>query len=477
MRGIFMTYIQGEPRNQTSLFPASIDELIPDDHLVRVIDAYIARLDLKVLGFDKAVPKGNGRPPYNPSDLLKLYIYGYFYQIRSSRRLEAECQRNIEVMWLLNRLTPDFKTIADFRKDNSVAFCATCRAFVQFCRSAQLVKGDLVAIDGSKFRAVASNRRYVSSKHLKRDLEKLDQRIARYLATLDETDQSDSSENVDRNAIKAALASLQSKRADNLTSQALMQELGITQIVVGEDEAKMMRAPQGNFVGYNVQSAVDAEHGLITHHEVTQDSDDRKQLAAMATATQQVLDQQTLTVTADAGYSNGEHFQACEDAGVAAIVPINRANRSVDDVLFPQTDFTYDPETDTYQCPAGQLLTLKQLNKGTRIYHAQATACGSCALKDNCTKARQRTLKRHRYEAAFERMAERLKANPEMMVKRRSVVEHPFGNLKQWAMGTGRFLLRQLQGARAEMALAVTSYNMKRALNILGTRRMLEMMS
>ena len=471
-----MTYIQGESRTQTSLFPASIDELIPDDHLVRVIDAYIARLDLKVLGFDKAVTKGNGRPPYNPADLLKLYIYGYFYQIRSSRRLEAECQRNVEVMWLVNRLAPDFKTIADFRKDNTVAFSATCRAFVQFCRSAGLVKGDLVAIDGSKFRAVASNRRYMSTKHLKRDLEKLDQRIARYLATLDETDRDDTAEKVDANSVKAALAILQSKRADNLTSQALMQELGITQAVIGEDEAKMMRAPQGNFVGYNVQSAVDAEHGLIVHHDVTQDSDDRKQLAPMATATQQVLDQQNLTVTADAGYSNGEQFQVCEDAGVTAIVPINRLNRSIDDALYPQAEFKYDPKSDTYQCPAGQLLKLKQLNKGTRIYHAQATACGSCALKGSCTKARQRTLKRHPHEAAFERMARRLEAHPEMMGRRRSVVEHPFGNLKQWAMGTGRFLMRQLQGARAEMALAVTSYNMKRTINTLGTRRMLEML-
>lgn len=471
-----MAYLQGEPRNQTSLFPVSIDELIPADHLVRVIDAYVARIDLKILGFDKAVPKGNGRPPYNPADLLKLYLYGYFYQIRSSRRLEAECQRNVEVMWLLNRLAPDFKTIADFRKDNAVAFSATCRAFVQFCRSAGLVKGDLVAIDGSKFRAVASNRRYISTKHLKRDLEKLDQRIARYLATLDEADQGDSAEKIDTQKVREALARLQLKRDDNLTSQALMEELGITQSIVGEGEATMMRAPQGNFAGYNMQSAVDAEHGLIVHHEVTQDSDDRKQLAPMATATQQVLEQTDLTVTADAGYSNGEHFQACEDAGVTAIVPINRVNRSAENAVFPQSKFKYAPETDTYQCPAGQLLTLKSMNKGAANYHAQASACGGCALKGNCTRARQRTLKRHPNEAAFERMAKRLDANPNMMLRRKSIVEHPFGNLKQWAMGTGRFMLRQLQGARTEMALAVTSYNLKRAFNILGARRMLEML-
>lgn len=472
-----MAYIQGESRTQTSLFPVSIDELIPADHLVRVIDAYVARIDLKVLGFEKAEPKGNGRPPYNPADLLKLYLYGYFYQIRSSRRLEAECQRNVEVMWLLNRLTPDFKTIADFRKDNVVAFSATCRAFVQFCRGAGLVKGDLIAIDGSKFRAVASNRRHVSTKHLKRDLEKLDQRIARYLASLDESDQSESAEKIDTNKVKEALARLQSKRDDNLCSQALMEELGLSQIIVGEDDAKMMRAPQGNFAGYNVQSAVDEEHGLVVHHEVTQDSDDRKQLAPMATATQQVLEQEKLTVTADAGYSNGEHFQACEDAGVTAIVPINRLNRSAKNAIFPQSKFEYDPVTNTYQCPAGQLLTLKQMNHETAIYYAQASACGACALKSDCTKAKQRTLKRHPYEEAFQRMARRLEAHPDMMLKRKSIVEHPFGNLKQWAMGTGRFLLRKLKGARTEMALAVTSYNLKRAFNVLGARKMLEMLA
>src|SRR5690606_8393223 len=178
-----------------------------------------ARLDLQALGFSKAEPLKTGRPGYDPADLLKLYLYGYFYQIRSSRRLEAECQRNVEVMWLLNRLAPDFKTIADFRRDNTVAFSATCRAFVQFCRGAGLVKGDLVAIDGSKFRAVASKRRHVSTKHLKRDLEKLDQRIARYLATLDESDQSESAEKIDTNKVREALFRLQSKRDDNVTSQ------------------------------------------------------------------------------------------------------------------------------------------------------------------------------------------------------------------------------------------------------------------
>lgn len=474
-----MAYIQGESRNQTSLFPVSIDEAIPEDHLVRVIDAYVARLDMVKLMFDKAVPKDNGRPPYHPADLLKLYLYGYFQRIRSSRRLEAECLRNIEVMWLLNRLKPDFKTIADFRRDNAVSFSAVCRAFVQFCRTAGLVKGDLVAIDGSKFKAVASSRRHVSIKHLKRDQEKLDRRIAQYLTDLDEADRDEGEEAVDRSAVKTALARLMSKRADNLTSQALMHELQVSQFISTESEARMMRAPQGMAVAYNVQTAVDAEHSLIVHHDVIQEGDDRKQLEPMAKAAAHVLEQPQLHVTADAGYSNGEHFQACDDAGITAYVPINRAgnNSTADSPLFSREDFTYDRENDRYQCPAGHVLALTQLNKGQRIYHAKASDCGICPLKGKCTKARRRSVKRHAHEPAFERMEERMQRHPERVEQRRSIVEHPFGNLKQWILGNGRFLLRQLRGARAEMALAVSAYNLKRAINVLGVRRMLELLA
>lgn len=474
-----MAYIQGESRNQTSLFPVSIDEAIPEDHLVRVIDAYVARLDLIQLAFDKAVPKGNGRPPYHPADLLKLYLYGYFHRIRSSRRLEAECQRNIEVMWLLNRLTPDFKTIADFRKDNGPSFLAVCRAFVQFCRGAGLVKGDLVAIDGSKFKAVAASRRHVSIKHLKRDQEKLERRIAKYLADLDETDREESQDVVDRSAIKKALARLTGKLDDNLTSQALMSELNITQFITTENDARMMRTPHGMAVAYNVQTAVDAEHSLIVHHEVTQDSDDRRQLEPMAKATAEALEKPDLHVTADAGYSNGEHFQGCHDAGITAYVPINRTiqNSSESPPMFSRDDFTYDHENDRYQCPAGHFLTLDHLNKGTRIYSASASECVNCPLKSQCTKARRRSLSRHAHEQAFERMVKRMRAHPEKMLQRKSIVEHPFGNLKQWVLGNGRFLLRQLAGARTEMALAVNAYNLKRAINVLGTRRMLELLA
>jgi transposase len=473
-----MRYIQGENRAQTALFPVSLDELIPDDHLVRVIEAYVSLLDFEQLGFDKARPKATGRPSYDPADLLKLYLYGYFQRIRSSRRLEAECQRNVEVMWLLGRLAPDFKTIADFRRDNSAAFTATCRAFVRFCRNAGLIAGELVAIDGSKFQAVASSRKHMTPKKLKHQEAVLDQRIARYLAQLDEADRNEGGESINRSAVQTALRELQIKKANNQTCQGLMEAQGLVQHIVGEPDAQKMRTPSGKFVAYNIQSAVDAKHCLILHHEVTQDGTDNRQLEPMAKAVKEELQQPELCVTADAGYSNGEQFQACEDAGITAFVPPNRSVNNQGDgaEFFDRTDFKYEEQRDVYQCPGGKLLTLKQMNKGNRIYQATIADCDVCTLKSRCTQTSRRYLTRHAHEAAFERMEQRMRAHPEMMVSRRSIVEHPFGNLKQWLFGNGRFLLRQLKGARAEMALAVQAYNLKRAIKVLGAQKLMALM-
>lgn len=473
-----MRYIQGEDRSQGTLFPVSLDELIPEDHLVRVIEAYISLLDLEQLGFDKAVPKATGRPSYHPADLLKLYLYGYFQQVRSSRRLEAECQRNVEVMWLLGRLAPDFKTIADFRRDNSAAFVATCRAFVSFCRGAGLIGGDLIAIDGSKFQAVASNRKHITPKKLQRREAVLDKRIAHYLAQLDEADRGEQEQPIDRSAVQTALETLRVKKANNQTCQALMQAQGLVQHVVGEADAQKMRTPSGSRIAYNVQSAVDAKHCLIVHHEVTQEGADNRLLEPMAQATQAVLEQAKLNVTADAGYSNGAQFQACEDAGITPFVPPNRAinTKGGEEQFFDRALFNYSEESDSYECPNGKTLTLKALNKGDRVYHASISDCGTCALKSRCTKAERRYVTRHAHESAFERMEQRMKANPDMMINRRSIVEHPFGNLKQWAFGNARFLLRQLKGTRTEMALAIQAYNLKRTINVLGVPKLMELM-
>lgn len=469
-----MGYLQGEARTQGSLFPISLEELIPADHLARVIEAFVTSLDLAALGFSKARLQGTGRPPYHPGDLLKLYLYGYLHRLRSSRRLEAECRRNVEVMWLLGRLAPDFKTIADFRKDNGAPLRMVCAAFVQFCRRAELLRGDLVAIDGSKFQAVASRRGYMNQAQLQHQQKKLEQHIGEYLKQLDAADCEEAEPGVDSAAVKAALVQLQNRHANNLSCQALLAEQGLTQYVAGEPEARMMKTQNGPRIAYNVQTAVDAEHGLILHHEVTTDAADNLQLEPMARAARDLLQQESLQVTADAGYSNGEQFDACEQASITAFVPPNRAvNNKGEGQYFPREKFRYDAAQDCYHCPAGERLPLKQLNKGLRIYAAAEASCARCPLKGQCTGTRRRFVSRHAHEEAFERMERRMERNPDMMAKRRAIVEHPFGNLKQWIFGNGRFLLRHRAGAQTEMALGVLAYNFKRALQVLGSKRLL----
>jgi transposase len=475
---LFMAYIKGEAVTQGSLFPVALDELIPADHLVQVVAAYVDGLALDALGFSKAVAKSTGRPPYDPADMLKLYLYGYLHRVRSSRRLEAECQRNVEVMWLLGRLTPDFKTIAEFRRLNGKAFAAVCRSFVQFCRRAGLMAGELVAIDGSKFQAAASRKQYTSATRLAQQQAALDKQIAAYLAQLDHGDKEEAGIAIDRSAVQAALQQLQQQRESVADQQDFLQQQGLSQYVQTEPDARMMRYAHGKMVAYNVQTAVDAQHGLIVHHEVTQDASDNRQLLPVAVATKAVLQQETLTAVADAGYSNGEQFQACEDQQIEAFVPANRAvNNQSSQQHFQKEAFTYCADSDSWRCPNHCTLTRKQMNKGSVIYAADAHDCATCPLKSQCTDASQRFISRHAHEEAFARMATRLAENPEMMRWRRQTVEHPFGNIKQWIMGNGRFLLWGLQGASTEMALAVTAYNLKRTINVLGTARMLALLA
>lgn len=473
-----MHYKKGEAVTQGSLFPVSLDELIPADHSVRVIAAYVEHLSLSALGFTKAVTKTTGRPPYDPADLLKLYLYGYLQRIRSSRRLEAECQRNVEVMWLLGRLTPDFKTIAEFRRLNRTAFVATCREFVQFCRRAQLITGELVAIDGSKFQAAASHRQHVTPTKLAKQQAVLEQQIDRYLTILDQQDQTEKAESMNADAVRAALHTLQDRQQKNLAQQAQLREQNLTQLIKTEPDARMMRTAAGKKVSYNVQTAVDATHHLIVHHEVTQACSDNQQLLPVALATKTVLEQDTLTVVADAGYSNGEHFALCEREQIEAYVPANRAvNNQGAEPHFDRTEFHYEPATDTFRCPHGNTLRRKQMNKGAIIYAAQESDCHACPLKSHCTDASRRYLTVHAHEDAFARMHVRLQQRPEMMSIRRATVEHPFGNLKQWIFGNGRFLLWGLTGAETEMALGCMAYNLKRAINVMGIQKMMTLLA
>jgi len=470
-----MGYVSGQAKGQSMLFPLRLDDLIPGEHAVRVVDAFVNGLELALLGFTKAHPAQTGRPPYDPADLLRLYLYGYLNQVRSSRRLERECGRNVELMWLLNRLAPDHKTIAQFRRENALAFKAVCRMFVKFCAEAQLIAGEWVAIDGSKFQAVASKRAVVTAAKLEEQLKSIDRQVQEYLESLDAADQAEAgSEEPNPAAVREALARLQEQRADVASTPAILAELNESQHVVGESEARLMKTGQGrSMVAYNVQTAVDAKHKLVVHHEVTDEAADNRSLLPMATATKQALGAETLNVVADAGYSNGEQLKGCEAAGITPYVPVQRAlNTQGNGSYFDRTEFAYDPSSDTYRCPAGELLRRKTINTATRMVLYTTAACGGCALKGQCTGAKQRWVSRHFEEEVLERTRQRLERYPMAMALRRETAEHPFANLKYRILGDARLLLRGITGAGGEIALAVLAYNFRRALNLLGVRVM-----
>jgi transposase len=470
-----MAYVSGQSRDQATLFPVALGDLVPEDHLVRVIDAFVAGLDLRELGFGKAQPAATGRPPYDPGDLLKLYLYGYLNQVRSSRRLERECGRNVELIWLLNRLSPDHKTIADFRRLNAAPFKAVCRSFVRFCAEAELIGGQWVAIDGSKFQAVASKRSAVTDSKLEVQLKNLDGQVQSYLESLDQADEAEAGEVAsDKQAVRDALARLQERRADIATTREILKELKTRQHVVGEPEAKIMKMAHGfTAVAYNVQSAVDAKNKLIVHHELTNEANDTRSLAPMAKAVKDALNAQALNVVADGGYLNGEHAESCEQAGISPYVPVQRSqNNQGGGTYFDRSAFAYDKDSDSYRCPAGEVLTRKCVSKTERQVIYTTPACGGCALKAKCTSAKQRSVSRHFDEEAFERMAERMRQFPQAMALRRETAEHPFANLKHRILGNGRFLLRGMTAAAGELALAVLAYNFRRALNLLGQAAM-----
>jgi transposase len=457
-----MSYIVGEEREQGALLPARLEDYVAPDAPVRVIDAFVDGLDMAGLGFGRSVPAATGRPGYDPRDLLKLYVWGYFNEVRSSRRLERECRRNVEAMWLLRRLAPDFKTIADFRRDNGAAIVGACRAFVLLCRDAGLFAARLVALDGSKFRAASSAKKIMARSRLAEETAELDGKIAEYLAGLDEAD----AEPDDApGAVAAAITALQARRTELGRLAAKLEDEGRAMLVEGEEDARPMGMGRGaKPPSYNVQTAVDAETGLILHHEVTDEATDNRMLHPMASATKAALERDVLTVVADAGYSNGAQATACEAGGITPCVPANRAiNNHGGGTLFDRSAFVYDPGSDTFRCPGDRRLTRRQLHRdGTNVIYG-SNDCSGCVLKPKCTTAARRFVTRHLHEDALNRMNER--ATPDMMQRRRCAAEHPFGTIKRMTAG-GRFLTRNLKGTKTEMALSVLAYNMLRAINI-----------
>jgi len=471
-----MGYIEGSDRDQQVLFPEVLDEYIAAENPVRFLDAFVASLDLAALGFRRAVPSETGRPAYDPGDLLRLYLYGYLHRLRSSRRLEQETHRNVELIWLLRRLRPDFKTIADFRRDNAQALKGVCREFTLLCKQLDLFGGELVAIDGSKFRAVNSKRRNFSQASLERLLAGIDARIAEYLGALDTQDEAErDTPAASAPELQQKIAALRVRHETYVTLLAQLEASGQTQISLTDPESRSMKAGVGTEVCYNVQTAVDAKHKLIVAHDVTNAPTDREGLSAMATAANEVLAAADLNVIADMGYYSGPEVVACLDAGITPTVPRPLTSANAKLGLFTKEDFTYDATRDRYRCPVGETLAYRfstvEQGRGMRYY--STAACGTCALKPRCTRNKDsRRITRWEQEAVLEAMEQRLKARPELGTRRKAIVEHPYGTMKR-GMDQGYFLLRGLAKTRGEFSLTVLAYNIKRVINLVGVPQLM----
>ena len=467
-------FVEGADRSQLCFLPECLDDWVEDDNPVQVMEAFVEALNLPALGFAGAVPAATGRPSYHPAVLLKLYIYGYLNRVQSSRRLEREAGRNIELMWLLGRLVPDHKTIADFRKENGAAIRQVCTRFVALCRRMGLLTGGTVVVDGSKFKAVNNRDRNFTQAKMARRLAQIEESIARYLQQLDSADRQEPSEAVliKTTRLKEKIGRLQQELdrlgvLDGLMGQSPDQQISLTD----PDARSMATSGRGSgMVGYNVQVVVEAEHHLIVTHEVTNVGNDRAQLAPMAKAAQATLGAGDLHVIADRGYFDGEQVKECVEAGLTVTLPKPQTSGSTAEGRFGKPDFVYLPDQDAYRCPAGAVLPyhFSNVEKGMELRRYWSTAaCLACAIKQQCTKAKERRITRWVHEHLIEGVQARLDANPNLMRVRRETVEHPFGTIKA-RMGATHFLMKRLPNVAAEMALHVLAYNLTRVMNIVG---------
>jgi len=463
-------FIQGESRTQSTLLPEILEDYVADTNPVRVVDVYVDELDLGALGFEGVDPATTGRPAYHPSVLLKIYIYGYLNRIQSSRRLEREAQRNVELMWLTGRLTPDFKTIANFRKDNGKAICSVCRQFVVLCRQLGLLSEALVAIDGAKFKAVNNRDRNFTSAKLQRRMEEIEASINRYLAALDTADRQEPSvAQAKTERLQDKIAALKARMQELKALEVRLNATPDQQISLTDPDARSMKTRGTGIVGYNAQIAVEAKHHLIVANEVTNDGVDRSQLSSMAKQARSAMGSKELTAVADRGYFKGEEILACGQAGITAIVPKPLTSGSKAEGRFGKQDFVYVADDDEYRCPAGQRLIKRftSVEDGMTLHSYWSSACPGCPLKAQCTTGKERRVKRWEHEAVLEAMQARLDNAPETMRIRRQTVEHPFGTIKSW-MGATHFLTRTLARVSTEMSLHVLAYNVKRVMKLLG---------
>lgn len=472
-------FIQGVDRGQVTLLPECLEDWVDESNPVRVVDAFVEALDLRELGFTTVAPADTGRPGYHPAMMSKLYIYGYLNRIHSSRRLERECQRNLEVMWLTGRLAPDFKTIADFRKDNGPAIKKVCAQFVELCRRMGLLAKASVAIDGSKFKAVNNRDKNFTEAKIERRRKQLEESVARYLSQLDTADLQDPSEIIElkKARLNEKLEILKAQMGELAAMEKRLQSTPDRQVSLTDpDSRSMATSGRGSgVVGYNVQTAVDTEHHLIVAHEVTNVGNDTAHLANIASQAKAVLEVDKLEAVADRGYFDGQQILACDRAGIEMTLPKPMRSGAKLHGRFGKQDFVYLADEDAYRCPAKEKLTFHyvKIDNGQNYRMYWTTACNKCPLKSKCTPAAQRRIARWEHEPVLEAAQKRLDENPDAMRTRRETVEHPFGTLKM-RMGATHFLCRSLPKVATEMALCVLGYNLTRVLNIVGVEKLME---
>ena len=474
-----MKHRAAHDRAQTLLLPETVEDYVAPDNPVRFLDAFVAQLDLHTLGFAKAIPAHTGRPPYDPGDLLRLYLYGYGQRLRSSRVLERECGRNLDLRWLLRGQTPDHKTIADFRRDHRAAFKLVHRQFHLLCHELELLGGELIAVDGTKLAAVNARDRNFNEKKLTELLARADARLDEYTAALDAADAAAQAAPAPpaptRAQLEAKIAALRTKKDWHRQLLGRLEKEELKQLSTTDADARKMPSRQGSVIGYNAQSAVDAKHKLIVAETVTNEVTDLKQLATVALAAKETLQVEQLEVVADQGYCNNAEVSACAEEKITAYIakPETSANAALG--LYAKKDFTYDADQDVYRCPAGAALThrFNTYEKGRALRYYRASGCQSCPLKEKCTRQQgNRTITREEDEGLMEAMAARVKAQPEKLRRRKGLVEHPFGTIKRW-FGYTYFLVKGLENVRGEWTLMTLAYNLKRVQNLVSLAELL----
>ena len=471
-------YIEGTDRGQSTLFPDRLEDWIDEDNPVRVVDLFVDENDLVALGFGRTAPAPTGRPGYHPSVLLKLFIYGYLNRVPSSRALEREAGRNVEVMWLTGRLAPDHKTIADFRRDNGPAIRKTCAQFVELCRRIGVLKGDCVAIDGSKFKAVNNRDKNFTKGKIASRIAHLEASIERYLEEMVRIDRQEDGE-----ARAEKIANL-AHRTDRIRQEIqrlqdmdrALKEAPDSQISLTDPDARSMAtsARGSGFVGYNAQVAVDAETHLIVTHDVINAGHDREQLAPMAKGAKAALGRNEMRAVADKGYFSGREILACHEEGITTTLPRPETSGNRKKGMYVKADFAYDADVDIYRCPAGETLTYRYTaeEQGLVVHRYWTSVCQTCPVKARCTTGKERRITRWEREHLVEAMQDRLSRDPALMALRRSTAEHPFGTIKAW-MGATHFRMRRLGHVRTEMAFHVLAYNIKRMISLIGVRGLL----